>query len=69
VKEAVNSAVDVMNTMTSSICNLLSKVCIFLPIFLQSFDTFSDFPSLESSLIISYQWKKILNPKSENVSK
>ncbi|PWZ06631.1 QWRF motif-containing protein 2 [Zea mays] len=26
VKEAVNSAVDVMNTMTSSICNLLSKV-------------------------------------------
>ncbi|AQL08928.1 Protein SNOWY COTYLEDON 3 [Zea mays] len=25
VKEAVNSAVDVMNTMTSSICNLLSK--------------------------------------------
>ncbi|CAD6202548.1 unnamed protein product [Miscanthus lutarioriparius] len=26
VKEAVNSAVDVMHTMTSSICNLLSKV-------------------------------------------
>jgi hypothetical protein len=29
VKEAVNSAVDVMHTMTSSICNLLSKVCIY----------------------------------------
>ena len=31
VKEAVNSAVDVMHTMTSSICNLLSKVCIYIP--------------------------------------
>jgi len=31
VKEAVNSAVDVMHTMTSSKCNLLSKVCIYIP--------------------------------------
>jgi hypothetical protein len=29
VKEAVNSAVDVMHTMTSSIHDLLSKVHIF----------------------------------------
>jgi hypothetical protein len=29
VKEAVNSAVDVMHTMTSSMCTFLSKVLIF----------------------------------------